>query len=111
LATPRVTETGWTKPKLILATVAELSTHHVSLLRTMLVSTPDSAESDPPPRFWLTTVSAQSGLSDELAGVCLARLVGSGLVRTVNVANGVMFAVSDLGRIVLDMLDHLGDSK
>jgi hypothetical protein len=93
--------------ELILATVADLSVHHLSLLRTMVTSTPDSPESDPPPRFWLATISRQSGLSQELTGLCLARLVGSGLVNSVSVWNGVMYAVTELGRTVLDMIDHL----
>lgn len=97
--------------ELILMGLAELREQHVALLRMMLDDPADvefrrPAEADR--ARWMTKhIAEQSPLALETTELCLAGLLNAGLLRSLNVWDGLAYECTDLGLTVLQVLDEL----
>jgi hypothetical protein len=94
---------------LLLSGMAELREHHIVILNIMTEKLPHPTEPDTFIYWSSEPLANRSGYSRDLVNICIAGLVRSGLIRTVEDAYGVCYEISNLGRTALEVLDELDD--
>ena len=91
--------------------MANLRGHHILILRIMAVNRPHPTEPDTFV-YWLPeNLANESGYSRNLVDICIAGLMGSGLIQLGQDAYGVCYEISDLGRTTLKVVDELGEAQ
>jgi hypothetical protein len=97
--------------ELLLIGMANLRGHHILILRIMTVNRPHPTEPDTFV-YWLPeNLANESGYSRNLVDICVAGLMGSGLIQLGQDAYGVCYEISDLGRTALKVIDELDEAQ
>jgi hypothetical protein len=97
--------------ELLLIGMANLRRHHILILRIMTVNRPHPTKPDTF-IYWLPeNLANESGYSRNLVDICIAGLMGSGLVQLGQDAYGVCYEISDLGRTALKVIDELDEAQ
>ena len=100
--------------EIVLAAISDLKKHHIHLLTAATQEPPlVQVEGEDPRRvhWMLETLATEAGMSDDMTGLCAAGLVNSGLLRTMSLYGGLGYEVTDLGRLVLEVLAAHRDEK
>jgi hypothetical protein len=95
--------------ELLLSGMTELRNHHIVILRIMTEKLPHPTEPDTFIYWSSEPLAGKSGYSRDLVNICIAGLMRSGLIRTVEDAYGVCYEISALGRTALEALDELNE--
>ncbi len=96
--------------ELLLIGMANLRRHHILILKIMTVNRPHPTEPDTF-IYWLPeNLANESDYSRNLVDICIAGLMGSGLIQLGQDAYGVCYEISDLGRTALKVIDQLDEA-
>jgi hypothetical protein len=100
--------------EIVLTALRELRPEHMQLLK-MLMTEPRRQPAGEPrpvrerPRWNASAVEEQSSLPAPLTDICLAGLIGAGLVRSLSVFGGTAYEATELAYTVVSVLRDLQD--
>lgn len=93
--------------ELLLVGMADLREYHIDILKNMTERRPHPKEPETFIYWTSQSLTEKTNYDRDIVNICLAGLVRSGLIRTVDDAYGMAYEISTLGLIALEVLDHL----